>query len=343
MNDVITNASILDVCFKDGADKYFCSRYVCLTIITCFTAILCLGKVIRYHYRNLRCWYQLSIFYCAFGECVFFALHFVVLPYDFIENVGYWLRVIQLVIVCYLYSILAIRAVYREEQYWRRFVLPFLALFSLYYAALIPWIFAAPRYRYPHKCTEFSHPVYTISDFLLSQGFLFCGTLLTRKMGQVSIPSEQLLEQKRQLWSVIIMFEVEAIISIVYDILLATVASGPRGCGGFLYQHNVASVITFVVVRSLRLFAAIWCMLYMFDAQSSDYSEPAQYYYADDDSFDEYNYGPRSNSIVPYARDTNYDIQQPLLSENVFEDYLPDDEERFGESTHKKLHPNSAP
>jgi len=159
-------------------------------------------------------------------------------------------------------------------------------------------------------------------------------------MALVNMPSEQFLEQKKQLWGAIIAFETEAIVSIIYDILLDTVAAGPdnpRGCGGFLYQHNIASVLVFVGVRSLRLFVAIWFMLYTFDAQSTDYSETPVYVYDENDSLDAY-MAERSQSIIPYTRDSTYDVTEPLLNDNTFENYFPNDENvPFGARTNERL------
>ena len=165
---VIWNVSIADVCGTPDADPYFCTRYVTLSLIASFTGLLCLGKVAKYHYNNVRCFYQLSIFYCAFFECLCFVLHWTFLAYDLIENMGYWFRVIQLLIVCFVYSKLASNVLNAEEQYKKRY-LPVLTVFAAYYVALIPWMFTIPRYKYPHKCTEFFHLCYTISDFILSQ------------------------------------------------------------------------------------------------------------------------------------------------------------------------------
>jgi len=334
---VIWNLSISDVCGKPESDPYFCTRYVTLSLIATFTGLLCLGKVAKYHYNKVKCFYQLSIFYCALFECLCFVLHWIFLPFDIIENMGYWFRVIQLLIVCFVYSKLASNVLNAEEQYKKRY-LPVLTVFALYYAALIPWMFTIPRFKYPHKCTEFFHPCYTISDFVLAQIFLICGVYLTRKMALVNMPSEQFLDQKNQLWGVIMAFETEAIISIVYDILLFAIGAEEHGCGGFLYQHNALSVVVFVIVRSVRLFAAIWLMLYLFDAQTTDYTEPPPYTYDPEDSLDEY-MAARSQSIVPYNPEgLLYDTEEPLLQENTFENYLADDgNERFGERTNRQL------
>lgn len=170
------------------------------------------------------------------------------------------------------------------------------------------------------------------------QVFLVCGVYLTRKMALVNMPSEQFLEQKKQLWGVILAFETEAIISIVYDILLHVIGAEEHGCGGFLYQHNAISVIAFVFIRSLRLFVAVWLMLYMFDAQSTDYSEPTPYVYDSEDSLDAY-MAARSQSIVPYNPEGLFDdARAPLITENTFENYLADDGNvRFGERTNRLL------
>lgn len=190
-----------------------------------------------------------------------------------------------------------------------------------------------------HPFTCFTKPkCFCLFTLDLFQIFLVCGVYLTQKMAMVNMPSEQFLEQRKQLWGVILAFETEAIISIVYDVLLFTIGEGYWGCGGFLYQHNILSVVTFIVVRSVRLFGAVWVMLYMYDAQSTEYAEPPSYTYEPEDSLDRY-MAERSESIVPYVPETAYpDIREPLLSENTFENYLKYDEgARFGESTNNKL------
>ena len=157
-------------------------------------------------------------------------------------------------------------------------------------------------------------------------------------MALVNMPSEQFLDQKKQLWGVILAFETEAIISMVYDILLYTIGAEEHGCGGFLYQQNALSVIAFVIIRSVRLFFAVWLMLYMFDAQSTDYSEPPPYTYDPEDSLDAY-MAARSQSIVPYNPEGVFtDAEEPLIQENTFENYLADDGNvRFGERTNRLL------
>ena len=154
------------------------------------------------------------------------------------------------------------------------------------------------------------------------------------------MPTEQFLEQRRQLWGVIIAYETEALISLVYDILLGTAFNtpdNPRGCGGFLYHHNVWNVVLFVVLNATRMFLALWFMLYTFDAQSTDYNDVPVYTYEPEESFEDWLGGPR-HSIVPPVGNYNEEIREPLLAEN-FVDYLPRDEDdlRFGEKTHRQL------
>lgn len=162
------NVSILDSCGKPDSDQYFCTRYVTLSLVATFTGLLCVAKVAKYHVYRVKCLYQLGIFYCALLECLCFVLHWVVWSYDILENMGYWFRVIQLLIVCFTYSKLASRVLHRTEEYRKRY-LPVLAVFALYYAALVPWIFTIKKFKFPKRCTEFSHPCYTVSDFILSQ------------------------------------------------------------------------------------------------------------------------------------------------------------------------------
>lgn len=52
----------------------------------------------------------------------------------------------------------------------------------------------------PCSIAEFHHPVYMASDFVLTQIFMVCGIYLTHKMNQVNMASDQLLDQKKQLW-----------------------------------------------------------------------------------------------------------------------------------------------
>ena len=178
---------------------------------------------------------------------------------------------------------------------------------------------------------------------------MVCGIYLTRKMAMVTMPTDQFLEQKKQLWAVILAFETEAIISIVYDVLLDTVGSRYtfRGCGGILFQPNYGSVLVFVLIRSVRLFLAIWSMLYLFDSQSTDYSETTDYTYDPEDSLDEYMAGLQRPSIAPYGTEVGYDdAREPLLNiqGNTFEDYLQgDDAERFGERTNRQISSQGGP
>ena len=158
------------------------------------------------------------------------------------------------------------------------------------------------------------------------------------------MPSEQFMEQQKQLWGVILAFETEAIISIVYDVLLTTIGAEHYGCGGFLHQRSALSVIAFVLIRSLRLFAAIWLMLYVFDAQSSDYSEAPSYLYDEDDDDDDpldVFRSDRIQSIVPYDPQLglfNEDREQLVSGSNIFENYIEEGrEERFGERTNRQL------
>ena len=165
---IIWNASISEVCGGPDAASYFCIRYVTLTLVASFTGLLCACKIGKYHYHRVKCPYQLAIFYCALLECVAYILHWTLYAYDLIENIGYWFRVLQLLIVCFNYSKLACRVLNREDLYKRRF-LPVLTVFAVYYLALVPWMITIRKYKYPHKCTEFHHPCYTASDFVLSQ------------------------------------------------------------------------------------------------------------------------------------------------------------------------------
>ena len=164
-------------------------------------------------------------------------------------------------------------------------------------------------------------------------------------MALVNMPSEQFIEQQKQLWGVILAFETEAIISIVYDVLLSTIGAEYYGCGGFLHQDSALSVVAFVLIRSLRLFAAIWFMLYVFDASSSDYSDTPTYNLyddiddeEDDDPLDLYR-ADRNQSIVPYDPQLGlFDDDRDAARGNIFENYIEETgEERFGERTNRQL------
>lgn len=330
----VNNKSISDVCFQDDADPYFCTRFLSISIISVFTGSLCLGKIGLYHYKKVKCLYQLTIFYCALMECVCFVIHWVFFSYDLPENLGYWFRIVQLLVCCYNYANLASRVFNREELYKKKLKW-ILHILTVYFASLLVWMLTVPKYRFPHRCVEFHHPVYMASDFVLTQIFMISGIYLTTKMNQVNMASDQLMEQKKQLWGVIIAFEFEGFVGIVYDTLLDTVAAGPRGCGGFLYQENAGAVILFVIIKILRLYLSIWVMLYMFNPKSTDYSEPPNYGDTIQDPEPEF-FRPRIGSIATgYAPNAflDNDYREPLINnEENYRNYFKEDTTHvFGE------------
>ncbi|XP_013392844.1 uncharacterized protein LOC106160720 [Lingula anatina] len=93
---------------------------------------------------------------------------------------------------------------------------------------------------------------------------MLAGFYITRRLNEISTLDSVRRTQKREIWIVIIFFELSALFGLVYDATLKIVGDEEKGCSGiFLYMQELYSPIfgTFMIVKFL---VPIWAMLCVF-------------------------------------------------------------------------------
>ncbi|KAL4233612.1 hypothetical protein ACF0H5_008294 [Mactra antiquata] len=243
-------------------DAIACIRSSILTFLALLTAILCILKVIKLHHARHQNWHQYFIFYCASLECVIAAVHWVLSLYVQIDFALQWLKLSQFLVMCHFYWTLATRAL-RREMWTKRFLLPFLAIASLYFTTVA----VLGIVNVQDTVVECFQPYWIMmssAEFIIVQLFCVAGFYITRRLNEISTLDSVRRSQKRDLWCIVVVFEISALIGVLYDLTLRIVGDREKGCSAiFRHTQQLFSVIYFSFMVA-KLLLPIWVMLFVF-------------------------------------------------------------------------------
>ncbi|KAK6170233.1 hypothetical protein SNE40_018676 [Patella caerulea] len=239
-----------------------CIRNGILSSLALLTALFCIIKIIRLHMACNKSVHQYFIFYCASLECVLGSIHWLIGTVSQLDFVLQYLKLIQFLVMCHYYWTLATRAL-RREQLSKRFLLPFLILACTYFTV----ISTLGIINVQSTWTECLQPYWlelSAAEFAIVQLFAVAGFYITRRLNEISTLDSVRWSQKRDLWCIVIVFEISAMVGFLYDITLQIVGDEEEGCSGiFLYAQELYTPI-FVSFTILKLLLPIWVMLYVF-------------------------------------------------------------------------------
>ncbi|XP_045196759.2 uncharacterized protein LOC123551709 [Mercenaria mercenaria] len=239
-----------------------CIRSSLLTFLAVMTAVLCVLKVIRLHNAHHQNWHQYFIFYCASLECTIGAVHWVLSLYVQFDFVLQWLKLAQFLVMCHFYWTLATRAL-RREVWTKKFLLPFLVIACLYFTtvAILGIVNVQDTFT---ECFQPYWIMMSSAEFVIVQLFCVAGFYITRRLNEISTLDSVRRSQKRDLWCIVVVFELSALIGVLYDMTLRIVGDEESGCSAiFKHMQDFFSVIYFTFMVC-KLLLPIWVMLFVF-------------------------------------------------------------------------------
>ncbi|KAK3600492.1 hypothetical protein CHS0354_007872 [Potamilus streckersoni] len=239
-----------------------CIRSASLTFLAVVTGVLCVMKIMKFHLARHQSCHQYFIFYCASLECTVGGIHWILSTYIQLDFVLQWLKLIQFLVMCHFYWTLATRAL-RREVWAKRFLIPFLLLACGYFTVIA--CLGIINVQSPFvECLEPYWLELSSAEFLIVQLFCVAGFYITRRLNEISTLDSVRRTQKRDLWCIVIVFEVSAFIGVLYDVTLQILGDKNTGCSAIFNHIQELYSPIFVTFMVIKLLAPVWVMLFVF-------------------------------------------------------------------------------
>lgn len=271
-NDNLTIDVTRQCCFE-SYDVITCARSGSLSLVMAVTALFCAVRVFQLHHEKHPQLHHYLIFYAATTECIISAAYWSCgKQFPRIDFVQSCLKLMQFVIICHFYWCLAMRIIHKEALV-NRVVIPILALYGGYFAAVAAlgmwdvkssWI----------ECLEPEWLFLSAAEFLAVQLFAVAGVYITKKLNQISSDETFKSGQKRDLWSVIIVYEMSAFLSLAYDSVMRFLGDNQIGCSGIFGHDQMSYSLIFAVFMTMKFILPIWITLCVFHPLPSQAIDP---------------------------------------------------------------------
>ncbi|XP_078000077.1 uncharacterized protein LOC144452795 [Glandiceps talaboti] len=267
-DDVYTYNTTLDVTLKGcicNFDAVACVRNGILSLFVTVTALLCVAKIVRLLIGHHRLYYQYAIFLLATTECLLCTVHWVYAHYySQIDFAIQYIKLLQFLIVINFYFSHTSRLLKREKLI-NLVVRPFLILVFLYFTVitLLGIVFTK------HSSIECLQPYWLLLstvEFVLVQAFLLAGIFITFKLNTVSTLDSSRKALKTDLWGLIIVFELSALVTLLYDLVIKALGTESDGCSAIFLDMQSIYTAVYAFVNIFKLMLPIWAMLCVFHA-----------------------------------------------------------------------------
>ncbi|XP_076077776.1 uncharacterized protein LOC143048159 [Mytilus galloprovincialis] len=239
-----------------------CVRSSVLTFLAVITALLCIMKIVKLHSRQHPSWHQYMIFYTASLECTIGGVHWVIVAYAQMDFVLQYLKLIQFLVMCHYYWTLATRAL-RRERLTKWVLLPMLICVCIYFTviAILGIVHTQPAFT---ECLQPYWLELSAAEFVTVQLFAIAGFYITKRLNEISTLDSVRWSQKRDLWCIVVVFEVSAFVGFLYDALLKILGNEDSGCSHIFRDQQELYSTVFVVFMVMKLLLPIWVMLFVF-------------------------------------------------------------------------------
>ncbi|XP_033115039.1 uncharacterized protein LOC117115371 isoform X2 [Anneissia japonica] len=259
----------IDVVKKGCVCDYFsplaCARNGILSFICSILCLLCIVKVIRLCHSGKVFCHQVLIFTCAALECIIITVHWVYIHYTQLEFAAQFLKLTQLVAICHFYLSRSLRLLKREDLN-TRLLIPLCLAFQLYFTTVTV---IGIKDAKPTK-TECNDPYWLMLstvELVLVQVFLLSGIYITMKLNEVTTLESARRAQKRDLWCIIIVFEMSTTATVIFDSYMkAGFVNQDEGgsCSGNFNHNQVSYSIVYLFVMIFKLVIPILALLIVF-------------------------------------------------------------------------------
>lgn len=255
-------------CF-DSFDTLACIRTSILTAAAVITLIFVILKIVKYHVYRHPQMHHYAIFYVSAVECLVCGASFMVGSlYPQLDFTACFLKLLQFTIICHLHWSLAAKTLHREDIV-QHVINPVLCLYILYCTtvALMGMVDVTGTW------TECMRPYWfmlSIADFAIVQLFTVAAVFVTHRTEGISSLASFKSPQRRDLWSVIIVYEFSALVAVAFDAVARFVGSEKDGCSAlFAHTQFFYSLIVAVFMVS-KFLVPTWTVLCVFQPVEGD-------------------------------------------------------------------------
>ncbi|CAG0919750.1 unnamed protein product [Notodromas monacha] len=289
-------------CFTDF-DAVACVRSGALGILALITCVMCVFRICRLHWVQHQHVHQYLIFYFAGAECLLCAVNWFLggfyPQFDFAAN---YLKFLEFVVICHFHWILAAK-ILQKESIVDYLIKPVVGIYMLYFTTVV----GVGMYDVANSWTQCMKPYWIMlssGDCLIIQLFFAAGYFITVKINATSCSENVKRTQKRDLWSLIAVFEFSALIPCVYDITVVVLGDEDIGCSGiFGHKQFVYSPIIFLFML-IKFLIPVWTLLAVF--------KPTPTLAFDDTAF--FLGFSATSSLQSYYPPINYDVPFPVTT-----------------------------
>lgn len=244
-------------------DTTACVRSSLLTLFGFCTFLLCLFRIIRLHLLHHPQIHQYLVFYFATIELLCLIVKWIAVNSLYqMEYVASYLKMIQFILLCHFHWSLVSRILHQQKLInW--IIIPLLAGFLSFFSSITA-LGIMTNFSPSEECLAPHWILLSFAEFLGIQLYVVAGIYITRKINSVSAMDSFKWEQKRDLWSVIMVYEFSSVVTLAYFLSLQILAVDESGCSEiFKHAQNIYSPVyaTFMVIKYLF---PIWVMLFVF-------------------------------------------------------------------------------
>ncbi|XP_015112852.1 uncharacterized protein LOC114841044 [Diachasma alloeum] len=249
----------------DTYDAVACGRISILVVIsavTCFFAVL---KIVKYHAYKHPQMHHYVIFYVSVIQCFVCAASAVFgIRYPQLDFAPSFLKLLQFILICHLHWSVAARSRHRDDIV-QHVVNPVLCLYMLYCTTVV----LMGMVDISGTWTECLRPYWLMlssADFLAVQVFAVVALYLTHNsehtISTLMLPAVS--SQTRDLWLVTAVYEVSAVVSVVFDAVMSFMGREESGCSGIYGHVQIYYSLVMSTVLGLKYFLPMWTLLCVF-------------------------------------------------------------------------------
>ncbi|XP_063232529.1 uncharacterized protein LOC134536652 [Bacillus rossius redtenbacheri] len=267
-------------CF-DNYDTLACVRTSFLTILSAITLVFVILKIVKYHvYRHPQL-HHYVIFYVSAVLCFMCGASFMAgARYPQLDFSACFLKLLQFALICHLHWSLGARAARREDVV-QHVVNPVLCLYVLYCTtvALMGMVDVTGSWT---QCMRPYWLMLSSADLVLVQLFVVMALYMTHRSEGLSSLASFKSTQKRDLWSVVVVYEVSAVLAVTLDAIMRFVGSEVSGCSGLFGHTQVLYSTVMAVFAMAKFLLPTWVLLCVFqpvegDAHNSEVALASRY------------------------------------------------------------------
>lgn len=284
-------------CFKTF-NTSSCVRDSCLAVLALITVIICAIKLYKLHSHRHSLLNQYIIFYSGITECILCGINWLYLAITALHLISQLIKVSQFLIVTNFHCCLAARMMGLEDGFKRH---SNRVLGSVFLVVLIIAVVGLATMKNEYKeCAEPEWLLLSSIEIIVVQVFMVSGLLITRELNNVRMLADDRTAQKRDLWGIIFIFELSALISLIHDIVMR--ATGPKNnCQGIFLTNKAGYTAVYITVNITRWLLPLWAMAAIFGTENNecsqdDYIAPV-FAVTDDSGHFTSEFRPRGNSF----------------------------------------------